>query len=364
MSRNFIFGLMTLFIAYILSPFLTATGMGAIFAVLFYPLMKRIHKGHFPDSLAAALFTLGVTLLIFLPIITIFSMGISTGMEELKRVKKINVANGSTSSSDGTLDQMFASEPVQKVLVRFSKITNLDTTQTAKQLKEITGNLASRLGDVFTFIVGSIPQMLVMFSIFLFSLYYFLADGSRFIQVIRKYSFFPPLETEKLFKTFSGLCNSVILASVISGAVQAIIAVSVCFFAGVQQLTTIFLVVFICSFIPLVGTFPIIISMAAYQFTGGHDGVGWTLTITAVVVATVDNLIRPQIIRGNSNLHPLLGFASALGGLQVFGIVGIFLGPVLCGLFLEIARNQLKGQKSEIPEILPHHRPADSVLEQ
>ena len=337
MSRNLILALMLLFIAYILSPFLTAVGIGAIFAVLFYPVMNRIHQGRFPDPIAAGFFTLAVTLLIFFPIITIATISINSGVDELQRVRQINITNGRAMSSDGVLDQMFATPPVQKILLEISKFTTLNPEQATRKLKQLTVELAGHIGETLTNFIAGIPNIIVMFSVFLFSLYYFLSDGLTFTRVLRRHSCFTAVETNRIFKTFSGLCNSVILASLISGSVQAAIAVLVCLIVGLQQLTTIFLMVFVSSFIPLVGTFPIMMSMAIYQFLCGHYNSGWTLAVSALVIASVDNLIRPQIIRGSTNLHPLLGCASALGGLQVFGIVGIFLGPVLCGSFLEVA---------------------------
>jgi predicted PurR-regulated permease PerM len=53
-----------------------------------------------------------------------------------------------------------------------------------------------------------------------------------------------------------------------------------------------------------------------------------------VVVSTVDNLVRAAVLKGAADLHPLLAFLAAFGGLQVFGFLGIFLGPILAVLFL------------------------------
>ena len=82
--------------------------MGAIFAVLFYPWMRRIELGWFPNSLAAGLFTLAVTVVLFIPIATMTVSGVKSGLKELKQIKHLNTDAGGT-SSDEFLDKMFTS---------------------------------------------------------------------------------------------------------------------------------------------------------------------------------------------------------------------------------------------------------------
>jgi len=66
----------------------------------------------------------------------------------------------------------------------------------------------------------------------------------------------------------------------------------------------------------------------------GHTTTGIILLTTAFVVAGLDNLIRPWFLRGSANLHPLLAFVATLGGLQMIGFSGVFIGPIIAALFL------------------------------
>ena len=57
------------------------------------------------------------------------------------------------------------------------------------------------------------------------------------------------------------------------------------------------------------------------------------MIVVGLMVATVDNFVRPIFLKGSGNLHPLVAFVAAFGGLQAFGFIGVFLGPIIAGLF-------------------------------
>ncbi len=60
------------------------------------------------------------------------------------------------------------------------------------------------------------------------------------------------------------------------------------------------------------------------------------LLLVALVVSVLDNVVRPWVLKGSGNLHPLVAFVAAFGGIQVFGFSGVFLGPILAGICVEL----------------------------
>jgi predicted PurR-regulated permease PerM len=67
----------------------------------------------------------------------------------------------------------------------------------------------------------------------------------------------------------------------------------------------------------------------AWQYWSGHTGMGTTLLVISIITVASDNVIRPLLIKRGANLPLLLIFAGVIGGLLAFGIVGIFIGPVV-----------------------------------
>jgi predicted PurR-regulated permease PerM len=94
-------------------------------------------------------------------------------------------------------------------------------------------------------------------------------------------------------------------------------------------------VVAFMSLVPIVGAFLVWLPMSAYLFFSGHATQAiLLLAIGGLVVSSIDNVLKPMIIQGRTNMHPLLVFLSVLGGMQVFGFLGILLGPLLVAIFL------------------------------
>jgi len=127
----------------------------------------------------------------------------------------------------------------------------------------------------------------------------------------------------------------VIFASVVTGGVEATLTTIISLIVGISRPLLIFPIIFIMSFVPVIGAAPVAIGIGLYQFFQGNHGAGILFLITALLIAIMDNFLRPQLLRGASNLHPLLGFVSALAGIQFFGMPGLFFGPVICGMMLE-----------------------------
>jgi predicted PurR-regulated permease PerM len=92
--------------------------------------------------------------------------------------------------------------------------------------------------------------------------------------------------------------------------------------------------VLVCSFFPVIGSAPVTLGYAVYEFAATGSGHGFAMLIVAALIMTADNLVRPLFLKGTANLHPLIAFVGAFGGLEIFGFPGVFLGPIIAGLFI------------------------------
>lgn len=99
----------------------------------------------------------------------------------------------------------------------------------------------------------------------------------------------------------------------------------------------------LASFIPVVGTALIWVPAAAYLFFTGETSWGIFLVVwSAVVVGSIDNFVRPMFMAGSTNINGLVIFLSILGGLQVFGLLGLLYGPLIVSLTLVLYRMYLQ----------------------
>jgi predicted PurR-regulated permease PerM len=91
------------------------------------------------------------------------------------------------------------------------------------------------------------------------------------------------------------------------------------------------------SVVPIVGTGLVWVPAGVYLLLMGHLGAGVGVMVWCLVVSLAcDNWLRPQLIGGQAHLHPLLTFFAVLGGLSLFGLVGLILGPLVLALLLSL----------------------------
>jgi predicted PurR-regulated permease PerM len=86
----------------------------------------------------------------------------------------------------------------------------------------------------------------------------------------------------------------------------------------------------------VIGSGPVTFGLGIQQLVIGHTVAGTMLLVAAVLTSMLDNFVRPWFLRGSVNLHPLLAFIAAFGGLQTLGFAGVFLGPIVASLFLAL----------------------------
>ncbi|MEK6579721.1 MAG: AI-2E family transporter, partial [Bdellovibrionota bacterium] len=218
-----------------------------------------------------------------------------------------------------------------------SYLTDFFSVDQAKLIdmgQDLARGIGIKAADLLGEMVAYLPSMMMAMAVMMLSIYFFLVDGRSLAFFIRRNSFFGSNETDQLIQAVVNMCRSVILASVVSAVSQAFVFTIVAVAAGVPNPAFVGTLVLIASFIPIVGSAPITIGVAIQAFISGNSVTGVVLLIAAFVVSGIDNFIRPVFLKGSTNLHPMLAFLAALGGLQSVGFLGVFLGPIVAALFV------------------------------
>jgi predicted PurR-regulated permease PerM len=346
MLRNLFIGLLLVLFVWVCVPLITPVAMGGVFAILFYPWFERLEDRRVPSSLAAALITLSFTLLVLLPISILIVTAMKAGMEEFKVLQaqwQMVPSAGAGSGPEGSWMSQLAHHPrvlaFVKQLSRFFPLRSEELiSSTADALKVIGVKLGQWLGTA----ASRIPGMALALAVAIVSLYFFLVDGKRLALFVRRNSFFSPGQTAELIGNLITMARSVVLASVASGAAQSILMTVGMVIAGTTNLGMLAFLIFLGSFLPLVGSAPVTIGIVLVTFFKGSTNATLILAVFAVLTSIIDNLVRPAVLKGGANMHPLMAFVSAFGGLQLFGLSGLFLGPIVAGLFMAVVRLNVK----------------------
>lgn len=172
--------------------------------------------------------------------------------------------------------------------------------------------------------------------IFLFVLF---ADGPALYRYVMEILPFSPRHEEQISREVRDMVIAVYVGMVATAAVNGLlmcIAFAVC---GIERPWMWGLVTFGVSFIPIVGALSIWLGAALYLMLTGAWPYALGLSIFGIIIiAQVDNIVKPIAMRGRVKIHPVLLLLSILGGVQAMGIVGLVLGPVLVAIFLASLR--------------------------
>lgn len=328
MGQRLFAAAVTLLFFYILSPLLLPVAMGAVVAVLFYPWLEKLEKRGIPKGFGSAILTFGITVLLIFPSSLLVSIIAKTGFEQLGQWRKLS---GTNLNLVGT----FLDFPrVHSIMVWITRFFPVSMQELEGFFQVFLNSVGARLAELLGQVLSHLPNTLMALVLVVVSVYYFLFDGKIWVKFIKDNSVFNKEKTNQISKKLSDVCRSVILAALIAGFIQAFIEGFVCVVTGTPHFVLIAFMIFIGSFVPLVGASPIALIVALHQLSEGRQIAAILLLITVFILIAVDNTIRPIFLKGTANLHPLLGFIAALGGLQTLGFSGIFLGPILAALFV------------------------------
>jgi predicted PurR-regulated permease PerM len=202
---------------------------------------------------------------------------------------------------------------------------------------------------------------LVNFALMLFFMFYFYLDGERILSRIIRWSPLPDDQERALFNRFLVVGRGALKGIFVIGAIQGLLAGLMFWITGVTSPIFLGVLTVFASVIPAFGAgliwFPV---MLALLFTGKFGAAMTVLLVGALVISTVDNLLRPQVVGKDIKMHDVMVLVSTLGGLIVFGLPGFIIGPILAALFLsawamfegmfakELARNRVP---VDIPEL-------------
>jgi predicted PurR-regulated permease PerM len=186
--------------------------------------------------------------------------------------------------------------------------------------------MASQLGAVVRNIVVFLFEMFVM----LFALFYFFRDGDAMVDRFRSFLPFEESMRDRMLTEARDLIFASVTTSLVIAAVQGVICGGAFAIVGIGSPIFWGMLMAFLSLLPVVGAWPVWIPATIWLFSTGHAGRALTLiALCGGIGSTIDNILRPVLLGGRSSLNGLLVFISVLGGIAVFGVLGVVLGPIV-----------------------------------
>lgn len=322
--------LVLLFGYLVLEPFFTIFLVALALATISYPAYARLLRlTRQRKNLAALLSCLLVICLIILPCFALVGLLAKQSIQWYEGI-------------DGHVKQGVASEEmlerVRGLQERFFPDLDLEKVELGKTLAGLAGRVSQTLMDWSTGAVKAITTALWQFFLMLFALFYFYKEGPAFLRWLMHLIPLPGTLKRQIFQSFREVSESAFYGTFLTAVAQGTLGGIGFLIVGFSPLLWGVAMAFF-SLIPLVGTLIIWGPAAVVLFVSGRIGAGIFLTLWGVVVVGMsDNILRPLLMSGKSELHPFLIFFSLLGGIMAFGPLGILLGPLAIVLVISMLR--------------------------
>ena len=308
---------------WVLRPFLGPAIWATMVVVATWPLMLRTQRRLFGRRhLAVAVMTLLLVLLFVVPL----TLAVITIVANADRL--IDWARLAT---DYHLPEVPPAWVVDLPLVG-GAIQHGWEQATALGLRDLLPKLTPYAGDVtrwFVAQVGSVGYLLLQFLMTVVIAAVMYATGEDAVRLVRRFA--ARLGGERgvgVVDLAGGAIRGVALGVGVTAVVQALLGGLGLLVAGVPFAGLLTALMFMLC-IAQIGPLPVLVPAAIWAFASGRTGWGIFLVVVAAVVATLDNILRPVLIRMGADLPLLLIFSGVIGGLLAFGLVGIFVGPVV-----------------------------------
>ncbi len=320
-------GIGTLVAIFLFWPFLKLLALAGILAVLFRPWHKAMQKRIVSKTGSALATVFFVLILILIPLSFL-------GYILYKEFANLyaNVTSGAVSLDQSTIISHLPTS-IQKFGQGFFNDLNA-------RLSHVAGSTVQGLTGVLSNIANFFIDCFLVF----FTLFYFLRDGDKIKHAF--VSIFPLSQSHegKLVDNIEQAIDGVVKGSFLVALTQGGVALIGFLIFGVPQPLLWACFTVLAALVPTFGTTLALAPAVLYLLFTGHTGGAIGMAIWgALAVGTIDNFISPRLIGSRTKLHPLIVLFAVIGGLQLFGVIGFLLGPIIMAVFmalLEIYRTE------------------------
>lgn len=320
-------------VLHLFKGFVDAIIMALVVVSLFEPVHLVIAKKIKRDYFACLISTSLVFLIILIPSLLFLLSLTKQGLLLFKS------SNQFTSSQDFlmTLESLKAKlYSLQNYLVEFD--ITISTQKIVNAITSITQYLASFFYDNLSMIASNVLSLGFNFILTIVLVFVFLKSGKSLKVYIMDFIPLPHTEQERMIKRFKELSSAVFLGNGFISVLEGLIGGLLVYFFDIQGALVWGFLMAILAFLPLIGAGGIVIPLGFYLYLSGRSLDAFIfLLLNFLQIFIMEMIVKPKIVSGKSNMHEVVVFLSIISAVKIYGMLGIFYGPLLVTMFLTLA---------------------------
>ena len=305
-------------------PYLLSLFLGGTMAMLCQPLHQWLLKAR-GVSASAAIITGLILLLVIVPVTAFSILAVRQGIDigrELSELKE------------------FSPRELTSVLSRSDTIRTVigDPGAVNARIKSAIQSAGKFTGATVLELSKGIPEFLLQLALALIAFFFFLLDGERFMEWVLGLGVFDRNVQRRLVSAFRDTAITAVLAGLAATVSQATLIIMGFLVLDVPGAFLAGGVTFFFAWIPTLGSLPASLAGVLYLYAQGETTKVIFMLVLALAASVIDNIVRPLILKGRAGMHPLVGLVAIIGGIRMFGILGVFIGPIIAAMLLALLR--------------------------
>ena len=318
----------------IIKGFILVLLTGLTLAYLFYPLFNFVHKKINNKRIASFMSILVILLLFTIPTAIL----VTTLVKETNNVYS-NIKN--------IVDESAFQNCNNRICTSYNQLYNITAQYNLhEKIASFITNIGTKLSASSVNYIFNFPSFLINLIVILFIMYYSFIEGEIIIEEVKKIIPIKEKSKELVIEKIKNITSGIFYGQMITAIIQGILGTIGFLILGIPNALLLGVLMVLVALIPLVGTFLVWGPTALLLLFIGIIQNNNTLIIKAVIlfayglfiISTVDNIIKPKIIGNKTNVHPLVILLGILGGVSLFGLIGIILGPLIISITIKLIK--------------------------
>jgi predicted PurR-regulated permease PerM len=317
-------------LGWLLWPFISVIVLAIVITGVFNPVYRRLH-GKFNATLSSLITCAIIFFVLFLPVSAFVGILANEAYDLYLTARDAVVSN----PIKELIENSKIIDKINGILMNFGiKISGDELNRGVAELGRTVGLFLYQQARSMT---ANIVNFVVNFFFMLLIVFYLLIDSRRLVSFIVGLSPLPNEQDEKLIQKFKDMAGAILLGNGLGGLIQGTLGGIVFAFFGFRSPFLWGVIMALLAFLPIVGVGAVFLPAALYLILQGRMAAGIFFIVFYVVLSGgIEYLFKPKLVGKRVQMHTLLVFLSIIGGLKLFGILGIIYGPLVVTAFLTL----------------------------
>ena len=317
-------------LGWLLWPFISVIVLAIVISGVFNPVYRILHR-KMNATLSSLITCVIIFFVLFIPVSTFVGILANEAYYLYLTARDAVLSN----PIKELLENSKIVDKINHILTNFGiKISGDELNRGVAELGRTVGLFLYQQARSMT---ANIVNFVVNFFFMLLIVFYLLIDSRRLVSFIVALSPLPDDQDEKLIQKFKDMAAAILLGNGLGGLIQGTLGGIVFAFFGFQSPFLWGVIMALLAFLPIVGVGAVFLPAALYLILQGRLAAGIFFIVFYVVLSgSIEYLFKPKLVGKRVQMHTLLVFLSIIGGLKLFGILGIIYGPLVVTAFLTL----------------------------